>query len=217
VTPYYSRSGITIYNADILDLLPTLPAPSIVITDPPYGIKLTNHGRSDSSYHVAGDQDQEIGTLVLDHYQKAPTIAFASPMRPWPGRWRQHLVWSKGGHVGGGGDPNTCWKPTWELIQVRNTGKLSGSRDSAILRFAAVKADYRFCPTPKPIALLEYLIHKANKPGDLILDPFAGSGSTLIAAVHSGRHAIGIEIDERLCDIAASRLEIAFAKSTGKP
>lgn len=128
-------------------------------------------------------------------------------MKPWPGKWRQHLVWEKGEHVSGGGDPATCWKPSWELIQVRNTGILSGPREGSVLRFAANKLDYKYHPSPKPVNLLAYLIRKVSScEDDTVLDPFCGSGTTLVAAKNLGRRAIGIEIEERYCEIAADRL-----------
>lgn len=185
----------------------------ICITDPPYGIALSNHARGkerrDMDWTIRNDTTQECGAVVLAMLQRIPTLAFASPMRPWAGKWKQHLAWEKGEHVSGGGDPATCWKPSWELLQVRNTGLLNGSRDGAVLRFLADKDDYALHPTPKPTSLLRYLIGKVSRPGDIILDPFMGSGTTLVAAKQLGRRAIGIEIEEKYCQIAVDRLRQA--------
>lgn len=209
LVPYYQRDGITIYHGDALEILPALRF-DLMLTDPPYGIALENHARgkerSDTDWTIANDDSQETGQAVLDAWDGA-TIAFSSPMKPWAGKWRQHLVWEKGEHVGGGGDPETCWKPNYELIQVRNTGPLDGRRDGAVLRFEANKADYRLHPTPKPIALIEYLLCKVRPK--LVCDPFSGGGSTLLAAKLCGIEAIGIEIEERYCEIAAKRLSQA--------
>lgn len=213
--PYYDEDGIVIFHGDCREILPRLPkvvgCPQIIcITDPPYGIALSNHARGkerrDMDWTIRNDATQECGEYVLSMLGRIPTLAFASPMRPWPGKWRQHLVWEKGEHVSGGGDPATCWKPSWELLQTRNTGALNGSRDGAVLRFLAEKDDYALHPTPKPISLLCYLIAKVSRPGDLILDPFMGSGTTLVAAKQLGRRAIGIEICEAYCEIAVKRL-----------
>jgi site-specific DNA-methyltransferase (adenine-specific) len=62
-------------------------------------------------------------------------------------------------------------------------------------------------PTEKPVQLLSFLVIRSSDPDDLVLDPFCGSGSTLVAASQLGRRAIGVEIDERYCEIAAKRLE----------
>jgi site-specific DNA-methyltransferase (adenine-specific) len=126
-------------------------------------------------------------------------------MKAWAGKWRQFLVWEKGEHVSGGGDPLTCWKPNWELIQIRNTPELIGRRDGAVLRFQADKEDYTRHPSPKPVSLIRYLLNKFVGV-ETILDPFMGSGTTLLAARLEGRQATGIEINERYCEAAAKRL-----------
>jgi site-specific DNA-methyltransferase (adenine-specific) len=214
--PYYEQDGIAIYHADARDLLPHLAHVDLMLTDPPYGIVLANHGRRDGrrrdrDWSVIADESQEVGFQVLALAQDRgwPTITFASPKRPWPGQWRQHLVWDKGGAVGGGGDRKTCWKMTWELIQVRGTGQLSGKRDEAVIRVPVGPSSYHHHPCQKPVKLLRYLIEKATPEDALVLDPFCGSGSTLIAAKESGRHAIGIEVEERYAEIAARRLQQA--------
>lgn len=208
LVPYYQRDGITLYHRDALEILPALRF-DLMLTDPPYGVALESHAdgtnpkRPVRDWAIENDSDQETGQSVLDAWEGA-TIAFSSPMKPWAGKWRQHLVWEKGEHVGGGGDPATCWKPTYELIQVRNTGPLDGRRDGAVLRFRANKADYRFHPTPKPIALIEYLLCKVRPK--LVCDPFSGGGSTLVAAKLCGIEAVGVEVEERHCDTIVRRL-----------
>jgi hypothetical protein len=117
--------------------------------------------------------------------------AFAHHRRPWSGNWRQWLVWDKGPAVGGGGDIATCWKFTWELIQVGGFGRLNGPRDSAALRYWISQADMPDHPTQKPIALMKYLIEKLTQPGDTVLDPFMGSGTTGVACVQTGRRFLG--------------------------
>jgi len=214
--PYYEHAGITIYCADCRDILPHLPKVDLVLTDPPYGIGLSNHdttGRTDrvsiavSTYHVEGDLSDDVALSVLGWADKLPVVAFASPKNPWPGAWRQWLVWDKGGAVGGGGDVEKCWKYNWELIQVARTPRLNGGRDSSVLRYVIRQNDFNCHPTQKPIRLLKYLAWKATAPTDLILDPFMGSGTTLVAAKQLGRRAIGIEIEEKYCAIAIERLK----------
>ncbi len=213
MAPYYDRDDIQIFHADCLDVLPTIEptAVDLVLTDPPYGIALEEHGRNGYDWTVAGDHDQEIGQAVIDRFrmERTPMLVFASPKRPWAGEWRQHLVWDKGPAVGGGGDPKTCWKSTWELIQTWNTGVLNGPRESAVLTYWVGQRDYHDHPCQKPESLLRYLIGKTTKPGDLIVDPFGGSGSTARAALDMGRRCILIELEERYCEIAVRRLQQA--------
>jgi DNA modification methylase len=204
--PYFQDESCTIYHGDCRELLPLVGAVDLVLTDPPYGISLQNHGRSANSYHVQNDHSQEVGQAVLDSLAHIPTIAFASPKKPWAGEWRQHLVWDKGPAVGGGGDIATCWKPCWELIQVRKNRPLNGGRDSAVLNFWTGPITNGH-PTEKPVALISYLMSKASQPGDVILDPFGGSGTTGRSAKDLGRKSILVEIEERYCEIAAKRLQ----------
>ena len=211
--PYYEHGGITIYHGDCTKIVGAMRVVGLLLTDPPYGIDLQEHatatGRTDRVGHdwgIAGDKDQSIGSSVLASLVDMPAIVFASPRKPWPGEWRQFLVWDKGPAVGGGGDIKTCWKFSWELIQVARTGVLSGNRDSSVLSFHIQRDDFKYHPAQKPTSLLRYLIGKAAGPDDVIVDPFTGSGSTLRAAKDMGRKAIGIEIEEKYCEIAANRL-----------
>jgi len=213
MSPYYQDQFVTLYHADARDVLPLVDASSIglVLTDPPYGIALANHDpggrRRAGSFAIKGDECGSIGAEVLAWCEERaiPTISFASAMKPWSGRWRQHLVWDKGPAVGGGGDPDRLWKQSWELIQVARTGVLSGKRECAVLNFWVTPQDSVFHPAQKPLELLSYLIRKACAPDGAVVDWFVGSGSTLVAAKILGRHSIGVEIDERHCETAAQR------------
>lgn len=204
--PYYSQDGVIIYHGDCRDVLPLFVPVHLVLTDPPYGIALKEHGRNGYDWTIRGDEDQSLGSDVLARLNHLPVIAFASPQKPWPGTWRQHLVWDKGPTVGGGGDSATCWKFSWDLIQVARTGRLNGKRDQAVLTYWVTQQDYALHPNQKPLPLLTYLIEKTTDVGGVVLDPFAGSGSTLVAAKQCGRQAIGIEAEEGYCEIAANRL-----------
>jgi site-specific DNA-methyltransferase (adenine-specific) len=204
----------TIVQGDCLQVMAGMDTSSIaaVITDPPYGIRLENHGDLfawDKDTIVQGDHSTEIGQIVLDWAARLGlcTVAFASPKKPWRGEWRSLLVWDKGPAVGGGGDIKTCWKYTWELIQVARNKPLNGNRDSAVLKYYVGPNSYHYHPTQKPLALLEYLISKVTQPGDLIFDPFIGSGTTAVAAKKLGRHYYGCDISEKYVTIALKRLE----------
>ena len=118
------------------------------------------------------------------------------------------LTWEKGEHVGMG-DLSLPWKPNTEEIYVIGSG-FTGRRDGSVLKHLAIAGTVgqavkgtRQHPTEKPTSLMAELI--AKTPG-VIADPFAGSGSTLVAAARLGRKAIGVELEERYCEIAARRL-----------
>jgi len=171
-----------------------------IITDPPYGIQLQNHGTmfkwAQDQQLIEGDESPEIGCLVLAWAAKLnlPTLAFASPWQPWPGKWRNLLVWDKGPAVGKAGDPDTCWKRTWELIQIARNHKLIGSRDSSVIkRYISPVHHYSNHPNQKPVDLIKYFLRKLTRKGDVVFDPFMGAGSTGIACVQLGRPFIGVE------------------------
>lgn len=191
-------------------------AVALVLTDPPYGVGMTLHwgrtgGRIAERYRtIPGDDSPEAGEEVLAWAARheLPTVAFADPMRPWPGEWRQHLVWYKGEAVGGLGDYRRCWRYTWELVQVARNGPLRAGRDGDILRFP-VKPTGRLHPAEKPVPLLAYLIGQLTAPGELVFDPFMGSGSVGVACVRTGRRFLGVEIDPGYYETARRRVEEA--------
>lgn len=214
MTPYYedAASGITIYHGDCRDVLPGLATEGIdlVLTDPPYGIGyssgMTGHHGGTALPGIVGDTDTALRDYVLETVF-APAIVFGSWKTSRPKGCRIVLTWEKGDHVGMG-DLALPWKPNTEEIYILGGGFV-GHRGSSVLRHPAPvtwnsPAHGRAHPHEKPVPLLVALLSK--HPGQRILDPFMGSGTTLRAAKDLGRAAIGIEIDERYCEIAARRL-----------
>ena len=125
--------------------------------------------------------------------------------RAHPAGTRTVLVWDKG-KASGMGDLSIPWKPNWEEIYVLGTG-FTGHRGSSILTGHTVvswASKGRDHPNMKPVSLMERLIEKC--PTGVIADPFAGSGTTLVAARNLGRKAIGVELEERYCEVIAKRL-----------
>jgi DNA modification methylase len=214
----------TLYQGDCLDILPTLAAGSVgaVITDPPYGIGLSNHAagkeRRDDWDTIIGDESQEVGRAVIEWADNLylPMVCFASPWLPWPGKWRNLVVWDKGGAVGGGGDTAVCLKRTWELIQVKNNRFVSSRYESVWRRYINPQ-DTSLHIAQKPIDLMERLIEAFTSPADVILDPFMGSGSTGVACVRTGRKFIGIEVDPGYFEIAHTRIANAAGDFTLTP
>jgi hypothetical protein len=212
VQPYYEQDGITIYHGDCRDILPSLPPVDLVLTDPPYGIAhATNFsvggmgGASWIGTEIANDADTSVRDAVLDAISGTPAIVFGTWKRPRPENTRAVLVWDKG-PASGMGDLSFPWKGSWEELYVIGDG-FTGARDEGVIKgFTEItwESAGRAHPNQKPVKLLRYLLSK--HPGQSILDPFMGSGTTLRAAKDLGRRAIGIEIEERYCEIAAKRL-----------
>lgn len=203
---------VRVIEGDCLDVLPALDigGPVYVLTDPPYGIRLASNGTWFRSMRViAGDNSQEVGQKALDWFAERewPVLAFASPLKPWRGDWRQALAWDKGGAVGIGGDRRTCWKQSWEMIQVgRLFPEVFGTRDESVLDFPMMPTGSADHPAAKSLALMRYLVRKLVPPGGLILDPFAGSGTTGVAASLEGRRCLLIEKEPTYAAICRERI-----------
>jgi DNA modification methylase len=186
---------------DCLHELDSIHGVDAVVTDPPYGIGLEKHDTTGKyrrgEWRITGDQDAAAGQECIDWCRERqwPVCAFASPKKPWERLMRNWLVWDKGPAVGGGGDIATCWKMTWELIQIDGNGPLNGGRDPGVLKYWITQNDFHHHPSQKPVELMAYLVTKLTQPGGLVFDPFMGSGSTAVACVQEGRQFVGIEID----------------------
>lgn len=120
---------------------------------------------------------------------------------------KSEVIWDKVYH--GMGDTKAAFAPSHENIVFAVKGKYSfpGSRPKDLVTFPKINSSKMVHPTEKPVGLLANLISSVTKPGDLILDPFAGSGSTLVAAKKTGRRFIGIELDDDYFVTAQRRIE----------
>jgi len=208
--PYYSHAGITIYHGDCREVLASLWGVDLIVTDPPYGIGWTrgvNAARNSPSHAgIVGDEDTSLRDCVLRNFPEVPGIVFGSFYAPFPPFLRQVLVWSKPGDSGVVGsttgfrrdvEPIFLTGP-WPIRTVAWTSVLHSERGMS----AATSETGH--PHTKPLGLLSVLLERA--PQGTVLDPFCGSGSTLVACKTQGRSSVGIEIEERYCEIAAKRL-----------
>jgi site-specific DNA-methyltransferase (adenine-specific) len=106
------------------------------------------------------------------------------------------------------------YRRNYEMVMVahRRGGKLkwewdgNGPETANVIRIGKIIPSRLDHPTPKPEALISHFLHLHGKPGDSVLDPFMGHGPTLRVAKNMGMRAIGIEIEERYCEIAAKRM-----------
>mgnify|MGYP003643442157 FL=1 len=187
---------MTLYHGDNRQIHAWLDA-DILVTDPPYGIGYKS-GWSDLST-VVGDDSTIPRNEALNNWGKKPALVFGSWRVQRPAGVRQILIWDKGDSAGMG-DLSLPWG-NHEEIYVLGAGWV-GKRGSGVLRVPPIATTEH--PTPKPVRLIERLIKHC--PKGVVADPFAGSGSTLVACKQLGRRAIGVECVERYCAIAADRL-----------
>lgn len=224
MTPYYEDAAATLYHADARDVLPSLGVADLLITDPPYGQKWCSGLRSESFGEMAGDGDSDVGyevlRLAMPHLRTFRHLYVFGPFDlaahlPVVGS-NIELVWDK--LMIGPGDLALPWGPRHEPIQFgvhvpskanRRDGKGNLSarlRKGSVLSHARPNSRGVRHPSEKPVALLRELIESSSVIGELVLDPFVGCGSTLVAARLEDRRSIGIEVDERWCEVAAKRL-----------
>ena len=206
--PYYSDEWVTLWHGDCLQITDWLAA-DVLVTDPPYGCAHSSGWTGPfQGEAIAGDDDLTARDTALSlwapPWAPRPALVFGSWKMPRPASTHTLLVWDKG-DAAGMGDLSVPWKPNTEEVYVIGKGFV-GSRDSSILRANVVTwaSKGREHPNMKPLGLMQALIAKC--PPGIVADPFAGSGSTLVAAKALGRKAIGVELEERYCEIAARRL-----------
>ena len=203
MTPYYQQDGITIYHADCADVLPSIdPADvDLLLTDPPYGIGMdTNYA---GRMHYSGAARWVDQNVANDEHPFDPNALNGFDRRMiWGanyftdqlpvGSW---LIWRKRGMSPVLSDCEMAWH------------NLGGKRVTWLeTNHKATKArDGHLHPTQKPVALMRWILEQWTKPGDLVLDPYMGSGPIAQACFELGRRYIGIEIVEEYCQITVER------------
>lgn len=198
---------------DCRDILPLIPdgVVNAVITDPPYGIDLdtANKKRQRGNWSVGRDYPKVYGDNkpfnpkhLLRFYNKPIFLSGGNYYASGLPDCRGYVIWDKTGggqHICDNADAELIWNNVLNVSRIFHHlwhGAMKGSE----------RQDPRQHPTQKPIALMRWIISKWTKPNDLILDCYAGSGSTLVAAKQLGRRYIGIEISPEYCRISEDRL-----------
>ena len=212
ITPYYQDDFVKLYHGDCLTEHREWLDADVLVTDPPYGMGYSGFGgrkgeprRRTGPLAIAGDLDPGIRDDVLAAWGGRPALVFGTWRIPRPPRTRQVIVWDKSANGPGMGALDVPWGPSHEEVYVLGSGWVGkrGGSVYAVKPLTSGDAGRPGHPTPKPIGLMERLISHTE---GTIADPFAGSGATLLAAKNLGRKAIGIELEERYCEITANRL-----------
>jgi len=233
---YYEKNGITIYHGDCRRILPLMQF-DLLLSDPPYGVTQQEWDNVDSVFEmvtlaplaVFTTGERLLATLInampkryrhvwvwdrVNHntdflnagrrpmrsheliavFSKEAQYKFTPVMRPGCHKVRQTQAVSNGNGSYGNKKPEQGYGTVKTELHPRS-----------IIAFPGSKSNSQLHPTEKPVPLYEYLIQ--TYPAELTVDPWMGSGTTLIAARNCGRRCVGIEMEERYCEIAAKRLD----------
>lgn len=203
--PYYSDEYVTLYHGDCREITEWLTA-DVLVTDPPYGIAWQRGDYNGAAKHVGIKHDTTTAARdeVLAAWEGRPAIVFGDFALP-PDAVAQTLVWQKPTDSGIFG-ARCGWRRDAEAVYLVGPWPLAPAARSGVLTSTEAMSAYTKAtghPHTKPLDLMVQLIEQTS---GTVADPFAGSGSTLVAAKRLGRKAIGVEMDERYCEIAAKRL-----------
>jgi len=211
-TPFYQDDSCTIYHGDCREILPTLGQFDLLLTDPPYEMVATGGGIAAQRKYLSdinGFTDGGFDFSLLDRAEnwmafcakkQLPRLLTKAEQYP---RWML-VTWNKPNPTplsNGNYLPDTEY-----LVHAFQPNRCFGEfRDKS--RFILYPAEqHNLHPNEKPVRVMVKMIAVGTMPGETILDPFMGSGTTLVAAKLEGRRAVGIEISEKYCEIAAKRL-----------
>lgn len=207
----------TIIHADSLTVLRQMEPESVdaVITDPPYGINYVSQTgakvKNDTAPFIWFLYDAfrvlKPGGSIICFTRWDVQQTFIDAMKLAGFKVKSEVIWDK--VIGGQGDLKAQFSPSHENITFAIKGKYSfpGHRPRDLVTYQKLASSQMIHPTEKPVGLLTNLISSVTKPGDLIVDPFAGSGSTCVAAKKTGRRFIGIELDDEHFEKASRRIE----------
>ena len=223
IEPYYQDANVRLFLGDCLDLLPSVVGSvDLVIADPPYTFGLAStHAEqkagawadlmNNATWYAAWLRlvkeriDSRQGAAwVFNSWRSFPVLARAATLTGWP--VESVLIWDKQ-WIGRGGQRGL--RPSYEMVALMCHADFQlpnrGLPDIWPCQWSSRKPSGH--PAEKPLALVSRLIAESvSGVGRTVLDPFAGSGTTLLAAKNAGFLAIGIEAEERYCELAANRL-----------
>ena len=211
--PYYQDSAVTIYHGDCREIVPALGKFDLLLTDPPYELTATGGGIGAKRKYLAdidGHIDSGFDMSVLDACEnwmcfcskkQLPELLNKATAKVWA-----LVTWNKPNPTplcSGNYLPDTEY-----IVHSYVSGRLFGEyKDKSRFIVHPVEKNNLGHPSVKPLAVVCKLVNLGTQPGEIILDPFAGSGTTGRAAKDLGRKAVLIEREEKYCEIAARRME----------
>jgi hypothetical protein len=197
---YYEDDFVKLYLGDCGELLPQIPDQSVaaVITDPPYGVGLAEWDRYPMQDELTHFLRIAVGAVVMFGGARPDCVQALVSLEP---RVERIYVWHHTFALTN--SEGAFWN--WQPIYVWRKVALKDMKQDVIMENGGDGIG-RVHPAQKPVTLMKRLILGATQAGETVLDPFAGSGTTLVAAKEAGRKAIGVEMSEDYCRLIADRL-----------
>ena len=223
MTPWKDKRVIgnaTLYLGDCLEILPSLPKVDAVITDPPYGVNLGKHGAANEkrpqflakqAYETYDDTHENLLSIVVPAVTLSLSLVeracvFVAGMNIWD--------FPRANTIGGVYLPAACGRNGWGFASLAHClfygtapDLQKGAKHTAIR--SSEGADDNAHPCPKPTGWMIWATDLVSRKGEIVLDPFMGSGTTGVACMNLGRKFIGIEIEPKYYEIACKRIEDA--------
>ncbi len=225
MTPYYDQDGVTIYHGECGEVMESLRGHGggrlfdLLLTDPPYGLgmgKASNRGGSGAAKTLTGffagqsrpaSSDYGADSEWDRHQPRA--VARARQLCEWQiifggnyydlGPTRCFLVWDKDNGETDFADCELAWTNFDKAVRMLTY------RWNGMLQAPGIPKEHREHPTQKPEAVMRWALQHAPSHVKTVFDPFMGSGTSLVAAKRLGKTTVGIEQEERYCEIAARR------------
>lgn len=200
MTPYYDDGQISLYHGDCREMLPDLAA-DVIVTDPPYGVGMAAFN---DDFSLVGALNQSTAMIAVVFISPRRVIDLAANLDSWA---FNRLLWMhKSADLAA---PWRGWCMNSESIALfsRTGARWPKPQDYRTDMYSTGPWERAGHPNGKPLAVVRDLVRRTVGNDQCVIDPFLGSGTTLVAAKELGRRAIGIEIEERYCEIAARRLQ----------
>lgn len=215
--------GVSCILGDCRDALPTLPRVDAILTDPPYGIEYVSswRKRGPTEMLTADDAAPVDVIMAMANILNEGGAMYLATRFDVAAQWNRAvreagltlktpIFWDKGNHTSGDLDGDFGAQVEIFIFAHKGRHKLRGPRLANLWRIPRDPAGEH--PTPKPVALMERMVGCSTDRGNIVLDPFMGSGSTGVAAVKTGRKFFGVEIEPRYFDIACRRIADAVSR-----
>lgn len=206
--------GVTLYLGDCREILPTLGKVDAVVTDPPYGVNLGKDGPTaigKTAYESFVDTPENVRNVCVPVIKECIRLFGRAVLTPGN---QNCFAYPQPAEIGAIFNPAGAGFSRWgfttsqPILYYGKDPHSPSKKPQAI--YSTELSEKNGHPCPKPFKLMRWLVERASLPGETVLDPFMGSGTTGVAAINLGRQFVGIELEPKYFDIACKRISDAL-------